>query len=236
MEKDRILISQDNVLFKEICSDLEQFKHGLNKLQTHYEALEIEGFSDEAFKEIVFHGTNEIKKRFEKNIASEIENLGVKNTLIKENILSGSEALLNNFLLCVQEIKSFRPTKYGNREYCLELRSISFGRNGFYLSNDDKEYILESKCRIYIETDDEHKLYEKLMKLIDIANDIDKHLDEIKFTTNAYHDKLITIRQVFLNSKDGKYEINPKSVSYALNWATNHKAFRKNLFGKGKVG
>lgn len=220
MKKERILISQNNSLLNEICSDLRHFKPLLENLKTIYESLEIGPFTSQIYKEIVYSGTVGIAERFDSSIESDIEKMGVSKSIIKDNIKAGSQTLLNQFTTYVGELKSFRPDTF-SREKRLNLKYISFTDKGFVITAEDKENILELECRIYIETDAEHKLYEALNKFLDAFNDFDKNIVELGVINNPIANKLGAVAEIFLIPKDGKYEIKPESIR----WAINRKSF-----------
>lgn len=224
MENKRTLIDQNNNLFNDICSDLNQFKPLLNNLKTIYESLEIGEFTNLVFKQIILSGTQEISNKFRDNIADNVEKLGVTNTLIKNNIISGSETLLEQFITYVDELKKFKPDVYAGRVHRLHLKSISHNSKGFVLTAEDKEQILETQCRIYLESEAEHKLHEKLTTLIEAYNSVKENWDELGFLYNPNYSSFLqgldVIKDNFLSFNNGKYEIKPTSIR----WAVNQKA------------
>jgi len=222
MEKERILLSQNESLLKDICSDLQHFKPLLENLKTIYESLEIGAFTSQIYGEIVYSGTAEISKRFKASIESDIKKMGVSKSIIKDNIIAGSETLLNQFITYVNELKKFRPDTY-SREKRLNLKYISFNEKGFVITSEDKEDILESECRVYIETDAEHELYEALLKFTNAFHEFDGKVVELGLVTNANANKLGSIAEIFLVPENGKYKIKPESIR----WAVNRKSFLK---------
>lgn len=227
MKKERILISQNNSLLNDICSDLRHFKPLLENLKTIYESLEIGPFTSQIYGEIVYSGTGEISKRFRASIEADIKKMGVSKSIIKENITSGAETLLSQFVGYVNELKRFRPDTF-SREHKLNLKCISFNEKGFVITSDDKEDILESQCRIYIETDAEHELYEALLKFIEAFDEFDKKIVEIGIISNPIANKLGAVAEMFLMFENGKYKVNPESIRWAIN--------RKNFLERGQKG
>lgn len=225
MKKERILLAQDNVLLNEICSDLKHFKPLLENLKTIYESLEIGPFTNQIYTEIVHSGTKGIAERYRTSIESEIERMGISNSIIKNNIKSGTETLLSQFVTYVSELKKFRPDTL-SRKKRLNLKYISFNDKGFVITSEDKENILEALCRIYIETDAEHKLYETLNKFIDAFHDFDKNIAAFGLFNNPIANKLGYIAEIFMLLENGKYKVKPESIR----WIINRKAFME----KGK--
>ena len=224
MKKERILLSQDNSLLNEICSDLKQFKPLLENLKIIYESLEIGDFTPQIYKEIVYSGTAGISERFESSIESDIKKMGVTKSIIKDNIKEGSETLLNQFVALVNELKRFRPQTF-SREKRLNLKYISFSDKGFVVTSEDKENILEFECRIYIETDAEHKIYEALTKFMDAFNEFDKNIIELGLVPNLNANRLGVVAEIFLVPENGKYKVKPESIRWAIN--------RKNFLDRG---
>jgi hypothetical protein len=220
MKKERILLSQNNSLLNEICSDLRHFKPLLENLKTIYQSLEIGPFTSEIYKEIVYSGTGGISERFNMSIESDIKKMGVSKSIIKDNIVLGAETLLNQFVVYVNELKRFRPDTF-SREKKLNLKYISFNEKGFVITAEDKENILETECRIYIETDAEHKLYEAIDKFLDAFNDFDKNIVELGIITNPIANKLGSVAEIFFIPENGKYKVKPESIR----WAVNRKDF-----------
>lgn len=225
MKKERILIAQDNDLLQEICSDLKQFTPLLNNVKKAYESLEIGEFSQSIFSEMVFVGTNKIAQRFISSIEIDIEKTGVSNSIVKENIKNGLDAVLNEFLNCVKVLKKFRPETY-SRQKSLTFDNISFSQKGFSISHDNRENILESQCRIYLETEEEHVVYEDLKNFIAAFEVVEKYITGTGITVNPIASKASYIELNFLTTKDGKLSVKPDIIKWIVNrrsMITNNK-------------
>lgn len=215
MKKERILIAQDNKLLNDICSDLKDFKPKLEELKTRYELLEIGPFTAKVYGEIVYSGTAGIAKTFRASIESDIEKMGVSKTIIKDNIVAGSEALLDQFLTYVKELKSFKPVTY-SRQKQLTLKYISFNEKGFVISVDNKHDILESECRIYLETEEEHLVYEDLTNFIKAFEVVEKYIINTGISVNQMSSILSYIEMHFLNRNGEKFEIKPNMIKWIV--------------------
>ena len=219
MQKDRILLSQNDSLLNDICSDFKHFKPLLENLKTIYESLEIGAFTSQIYGEIVYSGTAEISKRFKASIESDIKKMGITKSIIKDNVKEGSETLLNQFITYVNELKKFRPNTY-SREKQLSLKHISFNEKDFVITPEDKENILESQCRIYLETDDEHTIYEDLTKFIAAFEAVEKYITSTGIFINPMASKMSYIETHFLNRNGEKLEIKPDMIK----WIVSRKA------------
>lgn len=226
MKKERILIAQDNSLLNEICSDFTYFKPLLTNLKTIYESLEIGPFSNQVYKEIVYSGTAGISEIFRSSIESDIKSTGVIKSIIKDNIRSGSETLLNQFVVYVSELKKFKPDNF-TRVKRLNLKHISFIDNGFIITSEDKEQILESECRIYLENEKEKEFFENLKNFIDAYDKVNENLEKLQFRFSYNQGKgMKGIENVFLNLTEDGYSINPYSIKFATNYIENNLKFR----------
>jgi hypothetical protein len=219
MQKERILLDQNDSLLNDICSDLKHFKPLLNNLKTIYESLELGAFTHQIYEEIVHSGAEGICKIFKASIESDIEKMGVSKSIIKDNIISGSDDLLNQFTTYVTELKRFRPDTF-SRQKKLSLKHISFNEKGFVITPDDKENILESQCRIYLETDEEHTIYEDLTKFITAFEVVEKYITNNGISMNQMASKMSYIETYFLNRNGEKLEIKPDMIK----WIVSRKA------------
>jgi hypothetical protein len=224
MKKERILLAQDNVLLSEICSDLAHFKPLLENLKTIYESLEIGPFTSEIYKEIFHSGTAEISERFRASIESDIEKMGISKSFIKNNITEKAETLWNTFSDYISELKKFKPETF-TRQKRLNLKQISFNDNGFFIASEDEENILE-ECRIYLENEKEMELFDNLKHFIEAYNKVNENLEELQFRFTYEQGKGVTaIANVFLNSTENGYSVNPHNIKFAANYKENKLRF-----------
>lgn len=217
----RILLHEDENLLNEISFDLNQYIPLLQKVKTSYETLELDNFCNDILKEITLGGIKNIKNNFNKNLEKQIENLKVTNSVLKENLLKGSQLVFQNFEETVKELKRFKPETY-SRVTGLKLQFISYKNEVFYLSKKDKESILENDCRIYLENEGELGLHKDLMKFIEAYEKVSNNLKDMKFKPNyRFGEEITGISKVFLEFNDGKYSIIPGSIKYASNYNEN---------------
>lgn len=164
MEK-RILIKEDLEQFKEIAKDLKQFMPVLNQLKESFESLEIGPFTNEVFKKINLLGSKYHVEIYIKNLENQLDKLGIKSSLMRENTIKDHEQIIENFKKAVDNAKNFYPQIFTSNRPKLTLKFISFENGLFVISKEDKEMILEDFCRLYLENEDEIKLYNISKKL-----------------------------------------------------------------------
>lgn len=217
----RVLLQENSKLLIEISSDLKQYLPLLKKVQNSYESLELLDFNDEVLKEIVLSGTKGIEAKFIENLEIQIKKLEVKNSVFKENLMNGSKPLLLKFTDSVKELKRFRPDTYSRLNY-LKLNFISFKNNEFYLSDENKEQILENECRIYLENEKQKDLHENLLNFVEAYSKLSETLNELQFSFSYNQGKgLNAIENTFLEFRDNKYSIVAGSIKYATNFNEN---------------
>lgn len=217
----RVLLHENNNLLGEISSDLNQYLPLLKEVKKSYENLELGDFTNEIFKEIILTGTNGIDTRFTENLKKQIEKLEVTSSILKENILNGSRTLFQDFANKVSLLKRFKPDTFSRINY-LKLNFISYQSNGFYLSEENKEQILENECRVYLDNEKEAELHGNLKQFIEAYNKVSENLNNLQFAFSYSQGKGIkAIENVFLELKENSFVIVPESIKFATNYNEN---------------
>lgn len=220
------LLHENSDLLNEISFDLKQYLPLLEQVKITYENLQLEKFSDEILKEIVNTGTGQIEKLFNDSLNNQIEKSGISNTILKNNILKDSEQLYFSFLDKTRELKKFKPETYSRKNY-LKLKFISYVNGSFILTNENKEQILESECRVYLENEKDLKLYENLKKFIESYNELSDNLKELEFRFSYEMGKGLTgvANNFLITNESHEYSINPGAIKFATNYKENSLKF-----------
>lgn len=222
----RILIHENKNLLVEICKDLNQYLPHLEEVKKTYEKLQLGNFNDDILKQIVRSGTGQIEKLFNESLNDQVEKAGISNTILKSNILKDSEQLYFSFLEKTRELKRFKPETYSRKNY-LKLNVISFQNGTFYLSDENKEQILENECRIYIENEKEKEFFDNLKNFIEAYNKVNDNLDELEFRFSYNQGTGVTaIANTFLWLDDKQYSIRPDTLKFAVNYKENSLRFK----------
>lgn len=168
--KNRILIKEDQERFVEISKDLKQFMPVLKEIKASFEALEIGEFTNDTFKQIILLGASKQIESYIKYLNNQLDKQGVTSSIIRQNAIKDHESVIERFKKSVDNAKRFQPQIYSSNRPKLSLKFISY-ENGFCISEEDKEMILESCCRIYLETEEEIKLFQVSQNLAEAFNE-----------------------------------------------------------------
>ena len=217
----RVLLEQNENNFKEVLTDLQQYRPVLDVVKQTYENLDIGSFDNAVLKQITQNGIIGIEKTYFEKCESDFKNMNTSNQTIKQNVLNGIDEVFNDFRGATNQFKKFKPETYSRTQY-LKPSQISFENGIFYISDEDKESIYENGCRIYLENEKEVELYDNLNKLIEAYNNVSKNLSELQFNFNFNQGKGLTaIENVFLQVKENSISIVPGSIKFASNFNEN---------------
>lgn len=212
---ERQLIKQDDNLLSQIIGDLKQFKPLLENTKATYEKLELGQFDNDILKEIAAGNINAIDKKFFEKCENDFSKLNISNSIIKENLMTGSNEVFNNFFTASYDLRKFRPQTY-NRSIGLLLSQISFKNDTFICSEEDKEDILENSCRIYLENDKEADLFKNLNDLKEAHAKVLMSLENMQFDFRGSLKNISTIANLFFRSEpNGQTIINADGIKYA---------------------
>ncbi|WP_300441356.1 hypothetical protein [Christiangramia sp.] len=206
--------------------DLQDMQPLLEGLKTSYENLELSKFDNAIYSEIIKEGTRKIEQRFKKTIESQIKKAGITSKIIQANMLKGNHEILQEFKLSLDNLEKFKPIRSSiDHSPVLPLGLITYEDHFFIISEDDEEKILENYDRIYLETEDEFKVYEDLHNLIQAHKRVTETFTELKYT--ATNKNVVDLPRSFFNCKDGEYSVNPKIIKTVVNhhsWKSEMKA------------
>ena len=220
--KNRILIKENTEQFKEITKDLKQFTPVLNELKSSFEALEIGALTNDTFKQIILLGASKQIESYIKDLNNQLDKQGITSSVIRQNAIKDHESVIERFKKAVNDAKKFYPEIYSANRPKLVLKFISY-ENGFCISEEDKEMILESYCRIYLETEEEIKLFQVSQNLAEAFNE---YLEIFNQTGIQSIDKHYSGSHVLKYDNDNNVMIiNPEGVK----GVSNYKKRRKEL-------
>ena len=220
--ENRILIKEDNNLFRQIAQDLKQFMPVLNELKSSFEALEIGALTDKDFKQIILLGPTKHMEIYVKNLNNQLDKAGIISSVIRQNVIKGNEIVIERFKKAVNDAKSFQPNTYATSRPKLVLKFISYQDGLFVISKEDKEMILETFCRTYLENDEEIKLLKTVEKLKEAFNE---YLDFYKTTGIPNVNSFLAITEVFKIDEDRKFITDPIAVKNLVSFRKRHEAY-----------
>lgn len=222
----RVLLHENTNLLVEICKDLNQYLPHLEQVKKTYENLQLGNFNDDILKEIVNSGTGQIEKLFNESLNDQIEKAGISNTIVRDNLLKGSENLIFEFLEKCKTLKKFRPDTFSRNNY-LKLNVISFENGKFTLTDINKNQILENECRIYIENEKEKELFDNLKNFVEAYDKLNENLNELEFKFSYNQGTGVTaIANTFLWLDEKQYSIRPETLKFATTYKENSLRFK----------
>ena len=220
MEK-RILIKEDQEKFKEIAKDLKQFMPFLNEIKASFEALEIGEFTNEDFKKIVLLGPKNYMEIYIQNLNNQLDKLGVTISVIRQNAIKDHKNVIERFKKAVDDAKRFYPEIYSANRPKLTIKFISYEKGLFVICKEDKEMILETFCRIYLDDDQEIEILETAKEL---QKNFNKYLDILNSSGINVFDKFLSLNHIFIINEEGKVEIKMEGVKSISTWKKRHEA------------
>ena len=193
----------------------------MKEIKASFEALEIGEFTNEDFKKIVLLGPKNYMEIYIKNLNNQLDKLGITIPVIRQNAIAGSEKLTERFKKAIDDAKRFQPEIYSANRPKLTLKFISYEKGLFVISKEDKEMILETFCRIYIDNEEEEILLEIEKKLKEAFNE---YLDFYKTTGIPNVNSFLTITEVFKIDEDRKFITDPLVVKNLVSFKKRHEA------------
>jgi hypothetical protein len=234
----RYLIHQDNETLKEILSDKRYFDPLLLDLKKAYEALEIEDrpFDTGVFLFIKESGVQQIVEIYTKALSAGLDETGVKNNKLRDFVLQGSEVPIAKLHQAYTALKSFkvpapnRPT-YSlkpERTATLSIEDINFIDGTFTVTDASKETLLEKYCRIYIEDEQQHAIYENLKALKSGLMEYERWIGQLGISRSMYGGHYTDSLDQFIafDRETKEMSIIPQSVA----WAQGLKAYQKKMY------
>lgn len=229
MSKKRKLISEDKSYLDLLERDLSGFIPRLKDLKEEFEALEIKPFSNTILTELLNEGAAKTESQFETKLQTQLKKAGITSLVIQENMMAGSKERFNEFRDALEFAKDFIPTRSSmDSRKRLNIDSISFDGECFLITDEEKERLLEENARIYLETEEEFKLYANLENLLTAYNSLTQNLEELKY--DAANNSAVSLPSGFFTLKDGKYQIKAISIKHAVNfhsWKEEMRAERQ---------
>lgn len=231
MEQNRILLSQDDTLLADICSDLSRFESTFTGVIKAFNQLEIGEFTADHFDQVASGKAMVIVDAYRKSLSDHLENTLVKNSTLKRIVLESSEEMIANFL---QACKDFintdtTPDPYGrhkSRSVFLSIESLSFHEGRLIISPDSKEQLTERHCRIYVETEKDHLVYSALLKLQSGLQEFRDVLFKLNFPMSVYpmdHGPGYQVEHYLTDFFECKADKKVRIKNQAVKWAIGRK-------------
>ncbi len=216
----RILIHEDKGLFEKIKKDLHTFYPLLEKMKTSYELLELGTFKNEVMEVLKAKGANQIEVEFYENIASQLDKSGITSKSMRQTLINGNTSLILEFKISFSGAKDFKINQPPglNQWPTLDFNLISFNDDSktFQVDATAEAEILETYCRIYLDSENEKKIYDSLLNFVRAQGRVRESLKEVGYTFQREGFELNGIIQNFLTTSP-EVSIKPDAIKFAVN-------------------
>jgi hypothetical protein len=146
----RKLLKEDLAFCDKITNDLVKFTPVLQEIKRSYEALELGLFDNTVFQKLKLIGPSEYIKLYEDNLNAQLDSLKITSKIIRHNMMASHIDIIEALKVSVENAKGFSPDIYGSWTNLLSVKFISFN-GSFIISPENREAILETYCRVYID-------------------------------------------------------------------------------------
>ena len=174
-----VLIQEDPQLFNSLVERAELLFPHVLRLRNAFDELETpEAFNDEIYRQVLSE-PGQVEKKYKYHLEQELNNAGVRNTVLRANLLQGTENRLENLKTSRKELVERAKGLLTEIDFPLDTIMIIDGQPAFEF--ESQVHIMERYCRTYLKTEQEKNLYEKLLKFQDSYNELILTFDTFKF-------------------------------------------------------
>ncbi len=217
---EKILLLEDLDKLKEMVNHVNKLKPHLIDLKQKYEALELGTFTNLIFQELIKKGTKNIENKYVKFLNKELDNVGIKSTLIRNNLTKESGKQFEFLKQSLSSLKAFKIPYYGmykSHQLPLELIFYSDRSEAFYVNDENEKIIKENFCTLYIETFEQKQIYDSFSKIKDAYNELLEITKENSKIKNSF-EGLESLKKYIIDSVE---HIQFKSLQSNLKNSTN---------------
>lgn len=162
------LVFEDLSILGKVIGEYTILINEANSIANEFEKLDDGQFTLEIYEDLIENGTKNILEKFLENTKNETERLKIKNPVILEAMLSGSN---NVFKPLEQLLHSFiNKNRFG--DYLITPFSllpkyghVTFEHNRFKITEANKENFKEKYCRVYATTVEQNKAIQSLKSI-----------------------------------------------------------------------
>jgi hypothetical protein len=230
MNNKRILIAEDCELLNNKIGDLSKFTPAFNEFKEAYEALDLGELTNDTYKELITgkDGVSKVMDSFFNELDSTLKAAGLNKESLRKVHKDQATAEFNKLLQALKKLKDVNPDPHAHRRFeALKIENTSYIGGTFQVSAMDKEDILESDCRIYLENEQEIKLHTHLKAVRDSIKDLSSFLQDLASgydlkPMDAIHFRNITGKSLIQNffTEDPAHEIAPHSIKWVSEMIT----------------
>jgi|GEM_PF-4149949 len=230
--KAKKLIHQDNKGVESIHKDLKKIMPLLVNMLTGYETLEMGSFSAKVFQDIKNGGLRNMEQKYLRNMESQIKKAGITSSLIKGNLIKGSNEIFQKFKSDVQNVVSFRDYYRGFNDNTpfLKLDMIDYIGGSFMITEETEAKFIEEHCKVYLETEQENKIYDAANKFMDGFNELKAELELVGYRGTM---NVNSISEYFFHANEDQYNLKPHSIKAAIQQNITYQARVKEFADRG---
>ncbi|MBC7745676.1 MAG: hypothetical protein H7096_11285 [Flavobacterium sp.] len=179
----RELINEDLRLLDNLKSDMTYWSNPLQNVKECYEALDLGDLTTEVFNALKSSGGyDKIREIFIKDLNSQLDKSGIKNTALRDTAMQGASEPLTNLLNAIEGLKNVIVRPYNKMgEPTLSLDQISFIGGKFIIGEEEKEKFAEIHCRTYLSNPKHVSLVNDLNALVALLNKIGTEYQDLVF-------------------------------------------------------
>ena len=218
--KTKKLIYEDSKGAESLHKDLKRLEPLLKEMYRNYENLELGHFEKDVFDRIKTKGAQILKSEYFGSIDKQLKKMGITSSVIKQNLRNGSADVFDKFASSVSAVKSFNDyhRSFNDNTPYLKLDMIDFKAGWFRITEETENNFIEEHCKVYLETEQEQKIYDAANKFMDGFKDLMSELDQVKFQGNGLrgNKSLSDIVSYFFSSNGNDYVLKPHSIKAAI--------------------
>jgi hypothetical protein len=170
--------AQKPLLIAEDLAPLQALQRAQSKVFQHievvkdaYTTLNIGEFNQQVYNTIVVGRVEEIRQQYILEARQGVERLGISNSQIRQNLLAGTRESFNPFAEAVNQLVAitYNPSTWSSESFPFHLISIDEEQRPILTEQATAEYI-ESRCKTFISTENEFRVYETFKELQEACN------------------------------------------------------------------
>tara|TARA_R110000751_G_scaffold938_4_gene3835 strand:- start:11671 stop:12411 length:741 start_codon:yes stop_codon:yes gene_type:complete len=213
--KAKKLIHEDTKALVNIQDDLKKIRPILVGILLNYERLEIGDFNNEVFTEIKNRGLRKLERKYLLKMEGQIKKAGITSSLVIKNLMNGSNEIFQELKVEVSKALSFNNyyRRFGDNTPFIKLEMIDYVGGSFMITEETEAKFIENHCKVYLETDQENKIYDAANKFMDGFKELISELEAVGYRSSKDVNAIV---HYFFRTNDGQYNLKPHSIKSAI--------------------
>ena len=208
------LLHFDEAIYERTVATWNKINDDVNKMAELYEELKIGGFTQEVYKTLIGPGVEKIREKYKEKVAEETNKLRITGGQLMHDAMRSCDSILSKLSRykdtlweCVSRVQSHVFS------VDIDLQDCTIVKGRAVLTDKVKEAI-KARYTYYIETENDQKTYDLLLKLKEAWDNVREHIKE--HSPSGYNYDIYDGNGYGFTSEDaeGYLEINPVSVKW----------------------